>query len=40
MAFEKFGKRSRAELNDEQLVQLLETLRMKPSNKEVQNAGL
>ena len=31
MAFEKFGKRSRAELSDEQLVQLLETLRMKPS---------
>jgi hypothetical protein len=28
--FEKFGARSRAELNDEQLVQLLETLRMKP----------
>lgn len=35
MIFEKFGVRSRAELNDEQLVQLLETLRMKPSTATV-----
>jgi hypothetical protein len=30
----KYQARSRSELNDEQLVQLLEILRMKPSNKE------
>lgn len=35
---ERFNVRSRSELSDEQLVELLECLRMKPSQKEVQNA--
>jgi ERF superfamily len=35
---EKFNARSRSELSDDQLVELLEVLRTKPSQKEVHNA--